>query len=160
MYCPRCATQNIDSARYCRSCGANLSLVPQALTGELPQPQTPRDRRDQRRLRNRPPDLSRGIKKMSIGFAFLSIILYLLLTRSSIGVPELWFFIPAFLLIGKGIGEVISARAAQREINPPPLQAPETHRFPAAPFVVDAPPSVTENTTRRLDPDRTNEKTM
>src|SRR5262249_10942833 len=151
-------TQNIDSARYCRSCGANLSLVPQALTGELPQPQSPRDRRGPRRGRNREPDLSRGIRKISVGLAFL--ILLLLLTRSSIGMGQIWILIPAFVMLGKGIGEIVNARAAHREFSPPPQQAPETHRFPPASIVVDAPPSVTENTTRRLDPDRTNEKTM
>jgi hypothetical protein len=158
MYCPRCATQNIDSARYCRSCGANLSLVPQALTGELSQPESRLDRRDRRRGRDREPDLARGIRKISVGLAFL--ILLLILTRSSLGMGQTWILIPAFLMLGKGIGEIVSARAAHREISPPRQQAPETHRFPPASVVVDAPPSVTENTTRRLDPDRTNEKAM
>ena len=160
MYCPRCATQNIDSARYCRSCGAHLSLVPQALTGELPQPESRRDRRDRRRGRDREPDLTRGIRKTSMGLAFMAILIALVLTRHSIGMGEIWFVIPAFMFLGKGIAEIVSARAAQRAINPPPQQAPETHRFPAASFVVDEPPSVTENTTRRLEHDRTNEKTM
>src|SRR5882762_3876555 len=35
MYCPKCATENIDSARFCRACRANLSLVPQALSGHV-----------------------------------------------------------------------------------------------------------------------------
>src|SRR5215472_16561613 len=35
MFCPKCATQNIDGASYCRGCGANISQVPQALAGEL-----------------------------------------------------------------------------------------------------------------------------
>ena len=24
MYCPRCATQNLDGAKFCRACGTNL----------------------------------------------------------------------------------------------------------------------------------------
>ena len=39
MFCPKCATQNVDGASFCRSCGANVSLVPQALSGQLPQAQ-------------------------------------------------------------------------------------------------------------------------
>ncbi len=35
MFCPKCAAQNLDGASYCRVCGANISLVPQALTGQL-----------------------------------------------------------------------------------------------------------------------------
>jgi len=95
-----------------------------------------------------------------MGLAFMAILIALVLTRHSIGMGEIWFVIPAFMFLGKGIAEIVSARAAQRAINPPPQQAPETHRFPAASFVVDEPPSVTENTTRRLEHDRTNEKTM
>lgn len=36
MFCPKCAEQNLDDAKFCRACGANVSLVPQALTGSLP----------------------------------------------------------------------------------------------------------------------------
>ncbi len=36
MFCPKCATQNVDGASFCRSCGANISLIPQALSGQLP----------------------------------------------------------------------------------------------------------------------------
>ena len=35
MFCPKCATQNLDGASFCRACGANISLVPQALTGQM-----------------------------------------------------------------------------------------------------------------------------
>lgn len=34
-YCPKCASQNADDAKFCRACGANISLVPQALSGQL-----------------------------------------------------------------------------------------------------------------------------
>ncbi|MGH9903752.1 MAG: zinc-ribbon domain-containing protein, partial [Pyrinomonadaceae bacterium] len=35
MFCPRCAAQNVDDASFCRACGTNISLVPQALTGRF-----------------------------------------------------------------------------------------------------------------------------
>ncbi len=35
-YCPKCAAQNAEDAKYCRACGANISLVSQALSGQLP----------------------------------------------------------------------------------------------------------------------------
>ena len=31
MYCPRCATQNLDGAKFCRACGTNLETVALAL---------------------------------------------------------------------------------------------------------------------------------
>jgi hypothetical protein len=36
MYCPGCAAQNPDSAKYCRKCGADLEVVALALAGQDP----------------------------------------------------------------------------------------------------------------------------
>jgi hypothetical protein len=36
MFCPRCAAQNLDDAKFCRGCGTNLETVALALTGRLP----------------------------------------------------------------------------------------------------------------------------
>ena len=36
MYCPRCAAQNNDDAKYCRACGENLSAVALLLEKRLP----------------------------------------------------------------------------------------------------------------------------
>jgi len=35
MYCPRCATQNLDGAKFCRACGTNLETVALALAQQL-----------------------------------------------------------------------------------------------------------------------------
>src|SRR4051794_29164161 len=37
MFCPSCGAQNIEDAKFCRGCGENISLVPQAMTGHLPE---------------------------------------------------------------------------------------------------------------------------
>ena len=44
MYCPNCAAP-IDGAKFCRSCGSNVSLVPQAMAGQLPQSDDGEDKR-------------------------------------------------------------------------------------------------------------------
>ena len=38
MYCPQCATQNTDSAKFCRTCGTDLEAVALVLTNKLPLP--------------------------------------------------------------------------------------------------------------------------
>jgi hypothetical protein len=35
MHCVNCGTQNLETTRYCKSCGANLELLRQALTQNL-----------------------------------------------------------------------------------------------------------------------------
>jgi hypothetical protein len=35
MYCPRCAAQNLDGAKFCRACGTNLETVALALAQQL-----------------------------------------------------------------------------------------------------------------------------
>lgn len=36
MFCPRCAAQNLDNAKFCRACGTNLEPVALALAGGVP----------------------------------------------------------------------------------------------------------------------------
>src|ERR687894_2709598 len=38
MYCPQCATQNIDNGKFCRACGTDLEAVALVLTNKLPPP--------------------------------------------------------------------------------------------------------------------------
>jgi hypothetical protein len=35
MYCPGCSTQANDGAKFCKSCGLNLSVITQALNGGM-----------------------------------------------------------------------------------------------------------------------------
>jgi hypothetical protein len=43
MYCPRCATQNLDGAKFCRACGTNLETVALALAQQLDPAQADKD---------------------------------------------------------------------------------------------------------------------
>lgn len=38
MYCPQCATQNTDNAKFCRTCGTDMEAVALLLTNKLPLP--------------------------------------------------------------------------------------------------------------------------
>jgi hypothetical protein len=139
-------------------CGANLSLVPQALTGQLPEAQA--DRRDRKGRRRQEPSIGHGITRMFMGFAFLLVAVGISIRGS--GGSGLWLLIPAFLFLGKGIGELVSVLNAQRiekQIAPPP-QVQNTSQLPSPPaFESLAPPSVTEETTRHLDTRRDTQDT-
>ena len=147
----------MDSARYCRSCGANLSLVPQALSGHLPESQPDKIEKAIRGAikRRREPDLARGIRKTFMGLAFLGIVVALFLTGVYPGFGEIWLLIPAFLLLGKGIGEIVTVMNIEhtaKQLAIPPA-APRTNELPPHPtYDPIAPPSVTEGTTRHMDP--------
>jgi hypothetical protein len=152
MYCPKCATQNNEDARFCRSCGANLSLVPQALTGKL---DDARSRRRHRRSGSEDPiSLSEGITKAFMGVGFMIVALSLLtFTRQWWGI---FMFLPGFFMFGRGVAEIVASKqmldARRNEGRPlasPPASTNEIYSPDTA--KISPPPSVTETTTRHLD---------
>jgi hypothetical protein len=160
MYCPNCGSQNAEGTKFCRTCGANLSLVPQALTGQLP----PEDRYSRRRRKRhgdgRPPNLGHGITQTFTGLGFLFVALSISLFFPGGKFWWFWMLIPAFAMLGKGVAEIVSARTAwqqshgnQTTANMPPRR--QTGELPPEPpgFTLP-PPSVTEDTTRHLDPNK------
>lgn len=156
MFCPKCASQNIEGAHFCRACGANISLVPQALTGQLPVAANEEPARRGRR-RRREPTFDEGVRNVVMGFGFIAVAIALALFGRSIGAQVWWFWmlIPAFAMLGKGIAEIV--RVNQLKTPPAPPVAQVSY---AAPREVVAsnnagelrPPvaSVTEGTTRHL----------
>jgi hypothetical protein len=152
MYCPNCAAINNDDAKFCRGCGANLSLVPQAMTGQLPEAEYRGSRR--RGKHNRPPNIADGIQKMFLGIGFLCVSIAIGLFGPGGRGWWFWLLIPAFASLGKGISEIVSAKLAlnsdaARAAMPPVPRAVEMPPRTTGP--VEPPPSVTENTTRHLD---------
>jgi hypothetical protein len=167
MFCPKCAAQNIDSASFCRVCGANISLVPQALSGQLPVAQDDtRGSRRSRRRNNKEPTLEHSLKNVFMGLAFLCI--SIALARSFAGAGWwFWMLIPAFSLLGTGVAEFIRIAAGfdskllRGDKQPLNLSAPAQPSFGAPPRgsqlptantgeLLQPPPSVTEGTTRHL----------
>jgi hypothetical protein len=157
MYCPRCATQNSDETKFCRACGANLSLVPQAMTGRLPDTRQTRRRNRHGKGEDSTASLANGIQKvtMGIGFIFVSIAIRFFAPAGHIW--WFWLLIPAFGMLGSGIAEIVMARQAANSpplpnntAMPPALNTEELQ--PRALYDPLQPPSVTEGITRHLDP--------
>jgi zinc-ribbon domain len=162
MYCPTCATQNGDGTKFCRACGTNLSLVPQAITGRLPE--APRGRRHRRDREHREPaSLAGGITSIAMGLGFMMVAFALALSGSGHG-WWFWMLIPAFLMLGKGVASIVTTVQTQRMFPPPYSAGPppiNTAGLPPQPtyetltaqpnFEKVPPPSVTETTTRHLD---------
>ena len=70
MYCPGCATQNLDDAKFCRVCGTNLAAVAMALSDKGSQ-LSKHDRKSGRLRRDR--DYRRhGINKLIEGTGLIA----------------------------------------------------------------------------------------
>ncbi len=159
MFCPKCATQNLDGASYCRSCGANISLVPQALHGQLPQAlEAPYEESRRDRKHRKEPRLEHAFKNVFMGIAFLFVAMALSFSRMGTG-WWFWMLIPAFSMMGTGIAQYIRLKEYEKRMVAPGNFAPTAFQPQAhvAPMPVRntgellaPPPSVTEGTTRHL----------
>lgn len=164
MFCPKCATQNLDGASYCRSCGANISMIPHALSGQMTQ--APPDdidlnSREGRRYGRRGLSLDHAFKNVFMGVAFLLVALALAFSRMG-GGWWFWMLIPAFSMMGTGVAQYIRLKEREKRalplgnmgnMNQPSMQSPPRYNaFPTRNTgeLVPPPPSVTEGTTRHL----------
>jgi hypothetical protein len=156
MFCPKCATQNVDGASFCRSCGANISLVSQALEGKLPaEPAAACDEFGFRRRRTGEPSLDHAMRSLMMGIAFA--IISVLVGRYSPGGWTWWYWmlIPAAIFFSRGVSGLVrmkqtkgqTASFASPQLNtvrPVELPVPRTGEL------MTPVPSVTEGTTRHL----------
>ena len=179
MYCPKCAAP-IEGIKFCRQCGANVSLVPQALTGELSSAPTsqpnqlttqpePKTRRRRGPKEPTPPSIESATQQFMTGLGFIFVSLACLFFAPAGRIWWFWLLIPAFVNMGMGLGQYLRLRQAQNASLPatplptsvpqavaPSLPVPTTSelKLPAAAQSVAQPVSVTEHTTALLDPAR------
>ncbi len=168
MFCPKCASQNLEGASFCRVCGANISLVPQALSGELPQ----QDKSEssfcgtrQTKRAGKEAGIDGAFRNAFMGFGFLFVAIAL-----SFSIGRGWWFwmlIPAFSMMGTGVAQFIRHKEQEKKaaLHPKSLQGAFQPPSAAGSFqprvtaftqrrntgeLVAPPPSVTEGTTRHL----------
>jgi zinc-ribbon domain len=160
MFCPKCAAQNVEGASFCRVCGANISLVPQALSGQLPRESDEglsRAEQRHRRRHGKEGGLDQAFRNafMGLGFLFVAIALSFSIGRGW----WFWMLIPAFSMMGTGVAQYIRVKDQQKKSFPqtapfqPAIQPPpRVTAFPRRNTgeLVAPPPSVTEGTTRHL----------
>jgi hypothetical protein len=155
MYCPNCAAQ-IDGVRFCRSCGANVSLVSQALNGQIAPAGdrggdpfescwqslpargqiAPAGDRGGDGQGGRSPSIEAAASSFFSGIG-LFIAAFAALSFAPAG--RLWWFwilIPAFGSMGHGVGKYLRYREHLRLRSGPPSlfspQVPDTGQLPAS----------------------------
>jgi hypothetical protein len=168
MYCPNCAA-TIDGVKFCRSCGSNVSLVPQAMSGHT----SSADLKDKwrqghhhldwgnHRHSKKEPSIERAVNCFFSGMGFL-LAAMVAVYFSPPGFKLGWVFLfPAFWLFFAGGGQYLQLKEQQRQqrsLNRPearPAAEEPSEQSPklSAPTTSELikPPDVTEHTTRRLD---------
>ncbi len=171
MFCPKCGTQNPETGRFCRSCGADLGNVSAALSGNLPKPQYVVD------PRKRGVSWEAAVTKICTGLGLL-IVSAILGYTGLVGGQFWWFWllIPAFSLLGSGVAQFVQLRKLERQEAAFELQntsnlinsIPDKNALPPTKTdyveppkqsiydtgdLVERPGSVTEGTTRHLQMD-------
>jgi hypothetical protein len=164
MFCPKCATPNADDARFCRSCGTDIGLVPQALSGALAErlASAEDDTRRGRRRRHggdKPPSIERAVRGFFMGLAFIFIAFAVRTWAPAGHIWWFWMFIPAAINLADGLGTYMRllSEEKRRETQtyvPPTSAIPPPRAAGALPprdtGQMIPPPSVTEGTTRHL----------
>lgn len=173
MFCPRCAAHNIDDAKYCRVCGADISLLPQVLSGALATDlevadETAIEKKGKRRKRKEeqkekekgPPTLEKAFENIGVGIAFLIISIMIAVFMPGGRFWWFWLLIPAGACGGEGIGQLLRLKREKMLGGSPQSQLGAPHQTPINTLpprdtseMLMPPPSITENTTRHLGPD-------
>lgn len=158
MYCPSCAANNIDEARFCRACGATLNSRLQSRAGASP------TLNEAEVLAH---DLAESRKRKSVerGWMFLfigvSFILMAFILRS---VPDgsswwFWMFPAAAAMLGMGIAQLATGKSDRKTLPSSKLNAVMPDGSPVKEIPtrdtseISLPPSVTEGTTKLLEPE-------
>jgi hypothetical protein len=179
MYCPQCGSNNTDGLKFCTRCGANLGIVAVALSGKFDQP-TEIDERLVKLLKN----YYRGRRTTVLGLILTALMTFKLSLAMFLGMPDKFiplvailglFFIAGLVWFIWGATRWNNASSELKALgyDSPQSALPKTKRVvdrlpesstvltvksPAPDLLrtdpLQAPPSVTEQTTRFLEEER------
>ncbi|MDT4897374.1 MAG: zinc-ribbon domain [Acidobacteriota bacterium] len=171
MYCPRCAAQNLDDAKFCRACGTNLEAVALALSGQYHLKDQAGDAPDEKSWLKKRSEAVSGLIK-GAGLLAASLLIGGALGLFSNGKDWIivwvalagWMACWGVIALTSGLGTLLESksmlryieRTAQETVAPTaqPLLADDSRKIPDA-----LPPvSVTEYTTEPLPKERRQSK--
>jgi hypothetical protein len=117
MYCPICSTQAIEGAKFCKSCGMNLSVITQALSGGVVVTDPLRDREFKRSRKQ----ISDGIQGVAIGAALLVVALlaYFLIPKANwVYAVSLVLALAGIYKLFRSVGSIIDAKVGPKLLDP------------------------------------------
>jgi hypothetical protein len=117
VYCPSCSTQSIDGAKFCKSCGMNLSAITQALNGGVVVSDPIRDRE----FKHARKQISDGIHGSAIGAALLvaAALPYFLVSKTPwIYTASLLLALGGIIKLFRSIGSIIDAKVGPKLLDP------------------------------------------
>jgi hypothetical protein len=117
MYCPTCSTHSMDGAKFCKSCGMNLSVITQALNGGVVISDPFRDREFKRARKS----ISDGIHGSAIGAALLvaaALLYFLLRTTPWIYPVSLMLALGGIIKLFRSVGSIIDAKVGPKLLDP------------------------------------------
>jgi len=167
MYCPRCASQSVDDAKFCRSCGANLEAVALALADQqIPSKAGKKKNKEPKKEKTSMEKRSQGLRKVVEGTTMLGVSLLIGLGINLLNVhPDrmavMGFWVVFFgwlaywgvFSLASGLGAIVQAAtmgppAPQSQPDDNPGTVPDTDSLSSP--ALFPPPSVTEYTTESL----------
>jgi hypothetical protein len=139
MFCPGCSAESPDGAKFCKSCGMNLTVVTNVLSGGPASVDPIRDR-EYKRARKK---ISDGIQGSAVGLALLAgaVLIYVFLPKD-----KLWYglslaaALAGMIVFFRSLGNILDAKVGPRFVDPslkPRATGPLTGplRQPTAPAV-------------------------
>ena len=118
MYCPSCSTKATEGAKFCKSCGMNLNIVSQALTGGSFGVADPLRDREYKRARK---EISEGIQGAGIGAALLvaaGLGYYLAPTHTVIYLIVLVLALIGLVKLFRSVARILDAKVGAKLMSP------------------------------------------
>jgi hypothetical protein len=115
--------QNPETGKFCRSCGTDLGTVSDALAGKSSdKPQVfgtikPSHHEKLVNRRGRPVSWDSALGKLFMGMAFFAVSIILGFTGAGQG-WWYWMLIPAFVMLGSGIAQIVQIKSSQQGVLP------------------------------------------
>ena len=163
MYCPRCATQCADDAKFCRSCGADLKAVALALADqELPSkagennPEAPNKEKTWMEKRGEGARKAAEGATMLVGSLLICLAIHFSNNHDPLGIWVVffgWMACWGVFSLASGLGAILHAASMGSKPALPrpaddPVKVPDTD--PLAGKMLFPTPSITEHTTESL----------